>query len=134
VDRDVLAAGAVAAVVSATPSTAWALLAGRDPLEATLATGSVVLPGETRRSRLVLAAAPVHVALSLAWAAVLERVLPHGREARAGALAGLCIAALDLGVAGRLFPRVRALPLAPQLADHALYGATVGYVLAWRRS
>jgi hypothetical protein len=45
------------------------------------------------------------------------------RTARAGALAGLAVAALDLGVAGRRFPRVRALPLVPQLADHALFGA-----------
>jgi hypothetical protein len=133
VNRDVLAAGAVAAVVSAAPSTVWALLARRDPLEATLAAGSIVLPEETRRSRLVLAAAPVHLALSIGWAGVLARVLPRGREARAGALAGLGIAALDLGVAGQVFPRVRALPLLPQLADHVVYGATVGHVLARRR-
>jgi hypothetical protein len=46
---------------------------------------------------------------------------------------GLAIAALDLGIGGRLFPRIRALPPAPQVADHVAYGATVGYVLARRR-
>jgi hypothetical protein len=51
----------------------------------------------------------------------------------AGALAGLGIAALDLGLVGRRFPRVRALPLAPQVADHLVYGMTVGHVLARRR-
>jgi hypothetical protein len=49
-----------------------------------------------------------------------------------GAAAGVGIAALDLGVGGRLFPRIGALPVLPQLADHAAYGATVGYVLALR--
>jgi hypothetical protein len=51
----------------------------------------------------------------------------------AGGLAGLGIAALDLGIVGRRVQRVRALPLAPQLADHAAYGAAVGWVLARRR-
>jgi hypothetical protein len=51
-----------------------------------------------------------------------------------GALAGLGIAALDLGLIGRRFPRVRALPQLPQVADHVAYGATVGAVLALRRA
>ena len=131
--RDVLAAGAVAAVVSAAPSTAWALARGEDPLDASVAAGSLLLPREKRRGRLILAAVPVHLALSFMWAAVLARALPRGREVRAGAAAGLGIAALDLGIIGRHFPRVRALALLPQLVDHAVYGATVGYVLARRR-
>jgi hypothetical protein len=131
--RDGLAAGAVAAVVSGAPSTLWALAAGRDPLEATLATGSLLLPEETRRGRLAAAAVPVHLGLSLAWAVVLARALPRRRSAEAGALAGLAIAALDLGLVGRRFPRVRALPTLPQLADHAVYGATVGTLLERRR-
>lgn len=131
---DWVAAGLVAAVVSGAPSTAHALVTGRDPLEATLAAGSLLLPGETRRTRLLGAALPVHLAVSLGWALALEWALPRRRTTLWGALAGLGIAAFDLGVAGRLFPRVRALPLAPQLADHALYGATVGAVLNARRS
>ena len=126
-------AGAVAAVVSAVPSTAWSLAAGRDPLEATLAAGSILLPGETRRARLVAAAVPVHLALSLGWGLVLARMLPRGHEVVSGAGAGLGIAALDLGLLGRRSERVRALPLGPQLADHVVYGATVGYVLARSR-
>jgi hypothetical protein len=43
-----------------------------------------------------------------------------------GAASGLAIAALDLGVIGRRVPAIRRLPLAPQLADHALFGAVVG--------
>ena len=130
---DALAAGAVAAVVSGMPSTLWALTTGRDPLEATLAAGSLLLPGETRRGRLALAAVPVHLTLSFGWAVVLERVLPRRHEVATGTAAGLAIAALDLGFGRRAFPRIRALPLLPQLADHAAYGLTVGFVLARRR-
>ena len=131
---DGIAAGAVAAVVSGLPSTAWAVAAGHDPLEATLAAGTLLLPNETRRARLVAAAAPVHATLSVGWAIVLARLLPPRRTVAAGALAGLGIAALDLGVAGRAFPRIRSLPLLPQLADHLVYGATVGFVVARRRA
>jgi len=131
--RDAVAAGAIAALVGGAPSTAWALLTGADPLEPTLAAGSLLLPNERRRTRLVLAAAPVHLALSLGWAFVLERVLPRRHGIAAGTVAGAAIAALDLGVAARSFTRIRRLPLAPQVADHLAYGATVGYVLSRRR-
>jgi hypothetical protein len=131
--RDGLAAGAVGAVVSGIPSSVHALATGRDPLAATLAAGSLLLPRETRRTRLLLAAAPLHVAISLGWGIVLARVLPRRPAALAGAGAGLAIAALDLGVVGRRFPRIRALPLGPQLADHVVYGITVATVLRRRR-
>jgi hypothetical protein len=121
-------AAAAAAALSGIPSTAHALLTGRDPLEATLAAGTVLLRGETRRWRLVAAAVPVHLALSLGWTVVLDRGGVRG--ARAGALAGLGIAALDLGVVGLRYPRVRELPLFPQLADHVAFGAIAGHLLA----
>ena len=128
-----VAAGAAGAVVGSVPSTVWAVARGRDPLEATLAAGSIVLPGENRPVRLCAAAVGVHLAFSFGWAAVLARVLPRRHTVAAGALAGLCIAALDLGVGRRLFPRVRDLPLLPQVADHLAYGASVGFVLTRRR-
>jgi hypothetical protein len=128
-----MAAGAVAAVVSGVPSTLWALKAGGDPLEATLAAGSLLLPRETRRGRLLAAAVPVHLALSLSWGVVLARVLPERRTVAAGTAAGLAIAALDLGVIGRRAPRVRSLSTLPQLTDHAVFGAMVGAVLGRRR-
>ena len=130
-DRDALAAGAWAAVLSGVPSTLHALATGRDPLEATKAAGSILLPGERRTLPLVAAAVPVHLALSLGWALVLARLGVRGPLR--GAAAGLAIAALDLGVAGRAVPRVRALPLGPQLLDHAAFGAIVGVRLARRR-
>jgi hypothetical protein len=130
--RKGVAAGTAAAVVSGAPSTAYALATGRDPLEATLAAGSLLLPGESRRSRLLVAAVPVHLAISLAWALVLMRLLPRRPSLGAGAAAGLAIAAVDLGVVGRRFPRIHALPLGPQLADHLAYGVTVAAVLRRR--
>jgi hypothetical protein len=130
---DAAAAGGVAAIVSGAPSTLYALATGGDPLEATLAAGTLLLPGETRPTRLLAAAIPVHIALSFGWALPLAAMLPRRRTALAGAAAGLVIAALDLGTVGRRNPRVRALPLLPQLADHVAYGATVGAVVARRR-
>ncbi len=129
---DVLAAAAAAAVLSGAPSTFHAVWTGADPLEASRAAGTLLLPGEHRTDRLLLAAAVTHAALSLGWAAVLAAVLPPRRTLVAGGLAGLGIAALDLGVAGRRLPRVRALPLAPQVADHLAFGLVVGAVLARR--
>jgi hypothetical protein len=131
--KDGIAAGAVAAVVSGAPSTSWALVAGRDPLEPTLAAGALLLPREQRRGRLVAAAVPVHLALSIGWAVVLAALLPRRRAVSGGALAGFLIVALDLGIVGWRSARVRPLPLLPQVADHVLYGATVGFVLDRRR-
>lgn len=120
-------AGLWAAALGGTPSTLHALATGRDPLEATLAAGSILLPDETRRSRLLAAALPVHLGLSLGWTLVLDRARVRG--APAGAVAGLAIAALDLGLVGARFPRVRELPLLPQLADHVAFGAITGALL-----
>jgi hypothetical protein len=120
-------AAAWAALLSGAPSTLHALATGRDPLEATLAAGSILLPGETRRTRLLAAAVPVHLALSLGWAFALDRAGVRG--AGRGALAGLAIGVVDLSLAARVLPRLRALPLLPQLADHAAYGAVAGHML-----
>lgn len=130
---DVLAAAAVAAVASGIPSTAHALAVGADPLASSVAVGASVLPRERRRSVLVVVAAIVHVALCAGWASVLAALLPRRRTAAWGAAAGVGIALLDLGVIGRAIPRIRALPAAPQLADHVAFGAVVGLVLARRR-
>jgi hypothetical protein len=119
-------AGLVAAVVSGVPSTAYCLAAGRDPLEATKAAGTLLLADDAPPWALVLAAAPAHLAMSVFWGAVVERALPARNRAALGAAAGLAIAAFDLGVIGRRYPAIRRLPLLPQLADHALFGAVVG--------
>jgi hypothetical protein len=131
--RDGLAAGSVAAVLSGAPSTLHALLTDGDLLEGSLAAGTVLLPHERRATRLLPAAAAVHLTLSLGWALVLAAALPPKRTPALGGLAGLAIAALDLGVIGRNYPRIRALPSLPQVADHLAYGVTVGAVLRARR-
>lgn len=128
--RRALEAGSVAAVVGGFPSTLHAIVTGRDPLEATFAAGSILLPHETRRGRLLAGAVPVHLALSLGWACVLAGA--GARTPARGAAAGLAIAALDLTIGYAFFPRIRALPVAPQVADHLAYGATVGTWLARR--
>jgi hypothetical protein len=127
-------AGLVAAVVSGVPSTAYALATGRDPLEATKAAGTLLVGERAPVLLQVAAAAPVHLAISLGWAAVLERALPRERRVSWGVGGGLAIAALDLGVVGRRRPAIRALPLLPQFADHALFGAVVGALSGPRRS
>src|SRR4051794_11486792 len=114
VDRDALAAGLVAAVVSGVPSTAWAVAHRRDVLAAARAAGSLVLPSERRTVPLLVAAVPVHLALSLGWAGALARTLPRERELTSGAAAGLAIAALDLGVIGRRLAPIRELEQLPQ--------------------
>lgn len=116
-----------AALLSGAPSTLHALATGRDPLEATVAAGSILLPGEKRRARLLAAAFPLHLALSLGWALALDRA--GARGAGRGALAGLAIGVVDLSLAARVLPRVRALPLLPQFADHVAFGAVAGHVL-----
>jgi hypothetical protein len=118
-----LVAGAVAGVVSGVPSTITALVSGTDPVAATRAAGSLL------GSPTVPAGVAAHTMLSLGWALVLARLLPRRLTALWGAVAGLAIAAVDLGVAGRRFPRIRELPLLPQVADHVAYGAVVGAVL-----
>lgn len=130
--RRVVRAAAIAATFSGGPSTVWALVAREDPLSATWAAGALVLPAERSRLLLIGAAGLMHVGLSLGWAAALTR-LPR-RSAATGALAGLGIAALDLGLAhavpSRRFAAIRALPVLPQVLDHLTFGALVGAVLA----
>jgi hypothetical protein len=130
---DGVVAGAVAAVLSGAPSTLHALATRSSPLEATLAAGTLLLPRERRPLALAFAAVPVHLGLSFGWALLLAALLPRRRTVAAGTLAGLAIAALDLGVVGRRRPRIRALPQLPQVLDHVAYGATVGAVLSLRR-
>ncbi len=132
---DGLVAGSVGAVLGGVPSTVHALVSGTDPLEASLAAGSILLPHEDRPSRLLPAAFVAHGSISLFWALLLAATLPRhavSSGVASGAAAGLGIAALDLGVVGRRISRVRRLQTWPQLVDHVLYGAAVGGVLAFR--
>lgn len=131
---EVAAAWAGAAVLSGMPSTAVALATGRDALEAARAAGTLV-PGRGGRGG-VAAGLVAHAAVSAFWTAVLAAVLPRrGRRAgaRDGAVAGLGIAALDLGLVARRHPAVQALPRVPQWADHVAFGAVAGALLGGGR-
>ena len=125
-----LHAGAVAAVVSGAASTIHALATRRSPLEAVRVAGTILLPDDASPRRLMVAGVAAHGAISLGWGVALAAALPRRRAAPWGALAGLVIAAIDLGVLARRWPRIRALPLLPQIADHVAYGATVGAMLS----
>jgi hypothetical protein len=124
----VLEAGLAGALLSGVPSTAVALWRGEDVLDGARAAGRIVLPRETRTPVLLAAAVPVHLGLSLGWAAVLDAIDAGPLR---GLAAGMGIAALDLGVIGRRIPAIRDLPQPRQWADHAAYGLTVG---AWLRA
>ena len=132
--RDVLAAATAAALLSGVPSTAHAMATGRDPLAAARAAGTLVLPASSSPPVLLVAGAVAHAGISVLWTAVLSVVLPPRHAAACGAVAGLAIAALDLGVVGRRLPAIRSLPFAPQLADHVAFGAIAGAVLEQRRA
>jgi hypothetical protein len=127
VSRPFVRAGLVGAACSALPSTAWTLAHGEDVLDGARAAGAMLLPGERRTPVLLAAAVPVHLALSLGWAAALA-ALPR-RGPGWGLAGGLAIAALDLGVIGRRIAPIRALPQGRQWADHAAYGLSVGWML-----
>ena len=125
---DSIVAGAVAGAVSGAPSTLHALAAGRSALEAVRAAGSLV--GRPT----VAAGVTAHAAVSLGWGLVLGAVLPRRHTPWWGLAGGVAIAAVDLGLIGRRLPRIHALPLLPQVADHVAYGAVAGAVLSARRS
>jgi len=130
-------AGAVGGVLSGLPSTAHSLTRGADVLGPTAAAGTLVLAPSAPRVARCAAGLAVHSCLSLAWGVVLSALLPRrapvAMGAVGGAAAGLAIAALDLGLVGRRFPAVRALPAVPQVLDHVAFGVTVAVVLRVRR-
>ena len=103
-------------------------------LEGGRAAGAMVLPYERRTAVLLAIAAPLHLAISLGWAAVMAAGLPRGREPARGVVGGMVIATLDLALIGRRIPSIAALPQGRQWADHAAYGLAVGLVLRARRS
>jgi hypothetical protein len=127
-----LRAGTVAGALSGAPSTVYAVATRRSPFDALRAAGTLLLADDAPPGAQAAAGVIAHVAISLGWGVVLAVVLPRRRAVAWGALAGLAIAGLDLGVLGRRRPQIRALPLLPQVADHVAYGALVGAVLSRR--
>jgi hypothetical protein len=125
-----LRAGVIAGALSGAPSTVHALMTGRSPFDALRAAGTLLLADDAPPRRLGVAGVVAHGAVSLGWGVAFAVALPRRHAALSGALAGLVIAAIDLGVLARRSPRIRALPVLPQIADHVAYGAIVGAVLS----
>ena len=125
-----LRAGAVAGVLSGAPSTTHAVATGRSPLDSVRAAGTILLPADGAPAALAAGGLLAHSTISLGWGVVLAAVLPRRHPVVWGALAGLAIAGLDLGVLARRWPPIRALPTLPQVADHVAYGALVGFALS----
>jgi hypothetical protein len=125
-----LRAGVVAGALSGVPSTVHAVATGRSPFDALKAAGTLLQADDAPPSAQAAAGVVAHGVISLGWGVVLAVVLPRRRTVAWGALAGLVIAGLDLGVLGRRWPRIRALPRAPQVADHVAFGALVGAVVS----
>jgi hypothetical protein len=82
------------------------------------AAGAILLSGERRARPLLAAAVPVSSGCRSAGRSCSTARCRAAREP----LAGLAIAALDLGVVGSRIPAVRALPQPRQLAEHVPYG------------
>ncbi|MDY7099898.1 MAG: hypothetical protein S0880_01800 [Actinomycetota bacterium] len=122
----ILRAAALAGVLSGAPSTVHALATGESPLAASRAAGAL-----TGRPGLVRGAF-AHTVVSLWWVAALDRVLPRRQPIAWGLAAGGAIAALDLWLVGRRIPAIRALPVAPQVADHLAFGVLAAVSLRAR--
>ena len=89
-----------------------------DLLTATRAAGTLLPPGRPGVAR----GAVAHLGVSVLCGELLARGLPRRRSAAWGAGAGLAIGTVNLLLIGRRFPAIRALPLAPQLADNVAFG------------
>ena len=117
----------VASVLSGGPSVAHALAdagslrgAAAYGLDATRAIGTLAPP---HRPGLVRGSV-IHIAISLIVAEALAACLPRGRSTLWGGVAGGAVGAVNLGVvARRWFPELARLPLGPQIADNAAFGA-----------
>ena len=130
-DRNVVKATAAGGALSGAPSTLLALARRDDVLGPSIAAGTLV-PGRRDRPGL-LAGLAAHTAVSAVWAPLVAKAVGHRRHpVLAGAVAGLAIAALDLGIIAKRYPAVAALPQGPQWADHVAFGAVVGWVAAHR--
>ena len=93
--------------------------------DATSAVGTLLPPGRPGFIR----GAVIHFGISVACGEALAHALPETHSVRWGAAAGLAIGVVNVGVIGRRFPAIRALPLIPQLADNLAFGAVFALVV-----
>jgi hypothetical protein len=121
----------VAAVFSGLPSTLNALRTGgsfrsavRYVYDATRAVGTLVPPGRPGFGRGTI----VHFGISLGAGEAFARTLPQRHSVLWGATAGLAMGVMNVGVIGRAFPAITALPIIPQLADNVAFGVVFAAV------
>lgn len=93
--------------------------------DATCAAGTLLPPGRPGFVRGALA----HAGISVVCGELLARTLPEHRSACWGVGAGLLLGLVNVGLIGRRFPAVAALPLLPQLADNAAFGMIFALVV-----
>lgn len=130
--RRIMEATLLAATFSGVPSTLHAVINQRSLRSAavyvydtTRAVGTLVPPGRPGFGRGVF----VHLAISMLCGETLARTLPRDHAAEWGAAAGLVIGVINVGVIGRAFPAISALPLVPQLADNVMFGTVFAVAL-----
>jgi hypothetical protein len=125
-------ATAVAAALSGAPSILEAFRRQRDlrsvltyVWDATCSVATLVSPGRPDFMRGAL----LHVGISVLCGEGLARTLPETNSVIWGAGAGLVIGVINVGMIGRRFPAIAALPLVPQLADNVAFGAVFALVV-----
>jgi hypothetical protein len=129
--RRILEGAAVASLLSGAPSVATALAGGsvRSALEyaidATRAVGTLSPSGRPGFVR----GAVIHTAISVAAAELLGLTLPRERSIAWGAVGGLLLGVVNVGVIARLFyPAIAELALGPQIADNIAFGVVFAAV------
>jgi hypothetical protein len=123
--RRIIEATAAASVLGAAPSALAVVGRQRElravvdrVMDATCAAGTLLPPGRRGFVRGVL----VHAGVSVVCGELLAQTLPEQHSVRWGAGAGLLLGLINLGLIGRKYPAVAALPLLPQLADNVAFG------------
>jgi hypothetical protein len=93
--------------------------------DATCAVGTRVPPGRPTFTRGAL----LHVGISVLCGEALARMVPETNSVIWSAGAGLAIGVINVGMIGRRFPAIAALPFVPQVADNVAFGALFAFVV-----
>jgi hypothetical protein len=131
--RRVTEAVVIASVLGGVPSTALALVRARgnvgracaELLASTRAIGVLLPPGHPGVARGVAA----HGAVSVVMGELLALMLPRRHSLVWAAGAGLLMGVVNVGLIGRRFSSIRAIPLLPQLADNAAFAVILAAVV-----
>ncbi|MCK5405944.1 MAG: hypothetical protein KAJ37_00760 [Candidatus Krumholzibacteria bacterium] len=117
----------LAGLVGGFPSTLHAIASGGNWLESINAIAAIANAEGLSFGWRVSVAAAIHFTISFVWASALIAILPQRRTLLWASAAGAVVAVVDLLIlAPVLIPEIAALPFWPQLADHVVWGVTVG--------